>query len=329
MITRRLLLFTLIAVPALFPACSRKKSDLPHHRTVAGLVYQEDQFFRFVLLGMHDAAAARGAEFLEADSDGKPDREIQLINTYVTRGVDAIVISPLSARASGAALTRAREKGITIVTYNTTVEGNLTAAFVESDQVDLGKETGRAAREYIRRRLGGKARIALLEFQSQAPEQNLMRVSGFKEEVTQLPGVVIVAEQDAWLAEQAVRRAGDILTAHPDLDILWGANEGATVGSVMAVRNAGRGSRVAVFGTDAGEQIAEFLLADDGILQAVTAQQPFEIGSRAVTSALDLLDGKTVPPRQSLAGVLLSRTEPEGVRAFARRLHELTGQGPR
>lgn len=319
----RLMLFTLLAACAVFPSCSRR-GDAPAHRTIAGLVYQEDQFFRFVLLGMHDAAAKRGAELLEADSDGKPDREIQLINTYAARGVDAIVISPLSARASGAALARAREKGITIVTYNTTVEGNFAAAFVESDQKDLGRQTGRAACEYIERHLGGKARVALLEFQSQAPEQNMARVTGFKEEITRLPGVVIVAEQDAWLTEQAVRRAGDILTAHPDLDILWGANEGATVGSVMAVRNAGRAGRVCVFGTDSGEQIAEFLLDRDGILQAVTAQQPFEIGSRAVASALDVLDGKVVPPRQSLAGVLLARADTAGVRAFGMRLHELS-----
>jgi len=81
---------------------------------------------------------------------------------------------------------------------------------------------------------------------------------------------------------------------------------------------------VAVFGTDAGEQIAGFLLDDDGILQAVTAQQPFEIGARAVASALDVLDGKTVPPTQSLAGVLLSRADTAGVRAFARRLKEIS-----
>jgi len=179
----RLLPVLLVAACAAFSSCSRG-GDAPRHRTIAGLVYQEDQFFRFVLLGMHDAASRRGAELLEADSDGKPDREIQLINTYIARGVDAIVISPLSGRASGAALSRAREKGITIVTYNTTVEGNIPAAYVESDQKDLGRQTGRAAREYIERRLGGKARVAILEFQSQAPEQNMMRVSGFKEEIT-------------------------------------------------------------------------------------------------------------------------------------------------
>jgi len=304
------------------PGCSRKPGP-SGHRKIAGIVFQEDQFFRLVLFGMRDAASRNGADLLEANSAGKPDKEIQLINTYIASGVDAIVVSPLSATASVIALRRARAKGITIVTYNTNVEGDIAAAYLESDQAGLGRATGAAAREYIEKHLGGKANVALLAFQSQAPEQSTMRVNGFREEITKLPGVKVVAEQDAWLAEQAVRKGGDLLTAHPDLDILWGANEGATVGAVMAVKNAGKAGHVAVFGTDTGEQIAGFLLSEDGILQAVTGQQPFEIGSLAVESALSVLKGEHVPPKQSLPGVLLSRTDPDGVKRFEARLKEL------
>ena len=300
-----------------------KKPDGPGRRKIAGIIFQEDQFFRLVLFGMRDAASKNGAELLEANSEGKPDKEIQLINTYIAGGVDAIVVSPLSARASVIALGRARAKGITIITYNTNVEGEISSSYIESDQTALGRSTGAAAREYVEKRLGGRANVAILAFQSQAPEQSTMRVSGFREEITKLPGVKIVAEQDAWLAEQAVRKGGDMLTAHPEIDILWGANEGATVGEVMAVKNAGRGGRVAVFGTDTGEQIAGFLLDADGILQAVTGQQPYEIGSRAVESALSVLKGENVASKQSLPGVLLSRADPEGVKRFASRLKEL------
>jgi ABC-type sugar transport system substrate-binding protein len=120
-----------------------------------------------------------------------------------------------------------------------------------------------------------------------------------------------------------VKKGGDIITAHPDLDILWGANEGATVGEVMAVKNAGRGGRIAVFGTDSGEQVAGFLLSDDGILQAVTGQQPYDIGFRAVESAVHVLNGEHVEARQSLPGVLLSRSDPEGVKKFAAGLKEM------
>ena len=74
---------------------------------IAGIVFQEDQFFRLIQFGMQDAADRAGVELLLANSANKPDKEIQLVNTYIARGVDAIVISPLSAKASATALERA------------------------------------------------------------------------------------------------------------------------------------------------------------------------------------------------------------------------------
>ncbi|MHC4202678.1 MAG: substrate-binding domain-containing protein, partial [Planctomycetota bacterium] len=281
-----------LAATAVLTGCDRKGTGGAARPRIAGIVFQQDQFFRLIQFGMRDAAKKGGAELLEGNSANKPDKEIRLVNTYVERGVDAIVISPLSATASVVGLKRAKEKGIEIVTYNSTVEGDLPAAYIESDQHDLGAQTGRAAVKYINEKLGGKAKVAILAFRSQVSEQSDARSGGFKSEVTKLPGVEIVAEQDAWIADRAVTKAGYILTANPDLDIIWSANEGGTVGSVLAVKNEGRAGKVAVFGTDTSEQLARFLLSKDNILQAITGQKPFEIGSRAVETALDVLAGR-------------------------------------
>jgi sugar transport system substrate-binding protein len=303
--------------------CSTKQK-VQSKKRIAGIVFQEDQFFRLVLFGMRDAATKNGVELLEANSAGKPDKEVELINTYIANSVDAIVISPLSAKASVAALARAHEKGITIVTYNTPVEGDLAASFVESDQVDLGASTGRAARAFIEHALKGKAKIAIISGKSQIPEQAMMRISGFRDEVLKLPGVSIVSEQDAWLAEQATKKVGDILTANPDVDIVWAANEGGTVGAVMAVRNAGKAGKVFVFGTDISDQLSNFLLDDDRVLQAITGQQPFEIGSMAAEAAVKVLKGQPVGKKTSLPGVLLTREKPDEIRKFKQHLKELT-----
>jgi ABC-type sugar transport system substrate-binding protein len=320
---QRLITVSFILAALLCLAGCNKPKDQTKKR-IAGIVFQEDQFFRLVLFGMRDAATKNGVELLEANSAGKPDKEVELINTYIANSVDAIVISPLSAKASVAALTRAHDKGITIVTYNTPVEGDIAASFVESDQVDLGASTGRAARAYIERTLKGKAKIAIISGKSQIPEQAIMRINGFRDEVLKLPGVSIVSEQDAWLAEQATRKVGDILTANPDVDIVWAANEGGTVGAVMAVRNAGKAGKVSVFGTDISEQLSNFLLDDDGVLRAITGQQPFEIGSMAVEAAVKVLKGQTVEKKTSLPGVLLTREKPDEIRKFKQRLKELT-----
>src|SRR5207247_607528 len=134
--------------------------------------------------------------------------------------------------------------------------------------------TGRAAREFIEARLGGKARVALIGFSSQLPEQGGARQKGFKQEIAGMPGVTIVAEQDAWNAPEAATTVSEILTKKPN--VIWAANEGGTVGAVTAVRSAGKAGQVVVFGTDISAQLIDFLLDDDGVLQAVTAQKPFE-----------------------------------------------------
>lgn len=294
---------------------------------IAGIVFQEDQFFRLIQFGMQDAADRAGVELLLGNSANKPDKEIQLVNTYIARGVDAIVISPLSATASATALERAKDKGIAVVTYNTTVERDIPVSYVESDQADLGRQTGLVAKRYIEEKLGGKAKIATLAFKSQLAEQSDARRNGFVDVVSQLPGVEFVAEQDAWLPEMAIKKAGDILTANPDVDIIWSANEGGTVGSVMAVKNAGKQGEVVVFGTDASEQLVEFALSDDRILQAITTQTPFELGVKSVELAVAALRGQQVEDRVVMNGVLVARDNPEGVRAFGKRMKELIALG--
>lgn len=304
-----------------------KEQDEEKPLKIAGIVFQEDQFFRLIQFGMQHAADEADAELLLANSASKPDKEIQLVNTYITRKVDAIVISPLSATASVTALKRARDKGIKVVTYNSTVEGDVPLAYIESDQRDLGGKSGREARRYIEEKLGGKAKVAILAFKSQLPETSNARSGGFIDEVKKLPGVEIVAEQDAWLPEMAIKKVGDILTANPGINIIWAANEGGTVGAVMAVKNSGKGGQVAVFGTDTSEQLVDFLLSDDDILQAITGQQPFAIGARAVETAIAALKGESVEKKVSMEGVLLARSDRKKIHAFRAELEKLIEQG--
>src|ERR1700681_2429599 len=76
-------------------------------KVIAGIVFQQDQFFRAFQLGMEAAAAKAGAELLQANSESKPDKEQSLISTYISRGVGAIIISPIGEAASAPALGRA------------------------------------------------------------------------------------------------------------------------------------------------------------------------------------------------------------------------------
>ncbi|OQY31043.1 MAG: hypothetical protein B6241_14905 [Spirochaetaceae bacterium 4572_59] len=290
--------------------------------TIAGIVFQDDQFFNVIQQGMQAAADDLGVDLFLANSNNKPEKEMALVNTYITRGVDAIVISPLSETVSVTALKRADEKGISIITYNSPLSADFPASYINSSQSELGASSGKQAREYIESELGGKAKVATLAFKSQLPEISDMRVNGFLNEITDLPGVEVVSQQDAWLAEMAVAKAGDIMTANPDLDIIYAANDGGTVGAVMAVKNSGK--KMVVFGIDASEQLATFLKDGDNILQATTGQQPYQIGYQTVEFAVKAIKGEPVEPTVIVPGLLLSRENPEGIEDFLKMQKEFT-----
>lgn len=294
---------------------------------VAGIVFQADQFFQIIQLGMEAAADEYGADLLLGNSDNSPQKEIELVNTYLTGGVDAIAISPLSETASVQALQEAHEEGVEIVTYNSPLGADFPVSYINSSQYELGSSTGEAAAEYVSGMSGDSVNVAVLAFDSQLPEISDQRVSGFLDALGESgKNVNIVSRQDGYLAEMALQTSTDIMTANDELDLIFAANEGGTVGAVQAVRNAGRAGETVVFGTDATQQLTQFLLADDGILQAVTGQQPFEIGFQAVENAILASRGESVEAEVIVPGVLLTRGRADEVRDFQEELESIMQQ---
>jgi ABC-type sugar transport system substrate-binding protein len=287
---------------------------------VGAILMQQDQFFRMNEQGMQAAADALGADLKVQNAGGALDKEATILDTFLAQKVDAVVVSPLGSQASIPALQRAHERGVKVVTYNNGIAADFPVANIQSDQESLGATSGQAARAYIETRLGGKAKVALIGFASQLPEQGGARQRGFKKALEGMAGVTIVAEQDAWNAPEAATTVAALLTKHPD--IVWAANEGGTVGAVTAVKSAGLAGKVAVFGTDISAQLVDLLLAEDGILQAVTAQKPVDMGRSAVESAVRAVRGEPVEKSVVLPGLLFGRERPDELRAFKESLEQ-------
>jgi simple sugar transport system substrate-binding protein/ribose transport system substrate-binding protein len=82
-----------------------------------------------------------------------------------------------------------------------------------------------------------------------------------------------------------------MLTAHPEINVIFACNDGSTIGAAMAVKQAGLQGKVFVFGYDGGDQQTSMMLSGDNILLGVVAQDPYTQGYKAVESlALTLLD---------------------------------------
>lgn len=317
------LILSLTLACSLIAGCNQQSAPDSGLPKIGAILLQEDQFFRLNEIGMRDAAKELGVELMVNNSFGALDKEISIIDTYMVGQVAALVVPPQNPLSSIPSLKRAFDSGIPVVTYDSYIDADFAASNIRSDQISLGGTSGTAAVAYIQEKLGGNAKIGMVEYISFSPEPGGQRVKGFKDAVTTLPGVEIVSEQDAWLAETATAVVENMLTANPEINVIWAANEGGTVGAVNGVLSKGLAGKVVVFGTDMSEQIGRFLLAEDNVLQAVTGQKPYDIGHQALTAAVKAMKGEAVEKKVVLPGMLFSRNKPEEVQAYVKVLQDL------
>ncbi|HEB32452.1 MAG TPA: sugar ABC transporter substrate-binding protein [Spirochaetes bacterium] len=230
----------------------------------------------------------------------------------ITKGVDAILITPVSFDGSVAALKKAKEAGVTIIAFNTTVNATgVVSSFLFTPGEEHGAATGKELAKYVKEKMGGKAKLGMLN--CEIYELCVERKDGFFNELEGLD-VEVVINQQGFVADESVSVAEAILQAHPEIDILWSENEGGTVGIVQAVKSLGLD--LPVFGLDMNVQLGQMLLSDDNILLGTSGQSPYELGYNTLLTALDVLDGKDVPEIKYSPVIYFGRDDREKVQEF-------------
>ena len=144
---------------------------------------------------------------------------------------------------------------------------------------------GTKAAEFIKAKITGDVNIAQVDFDDQVPEQSKARWGGFFSGLDEA-GVKYtkVATVSSHVQDDALTKVTDMLTAHPEINVIWASNDGGTIGAAMAVKQAGLAGKVFVFGYDGGDQQTSMMLSGDNILMGVVAQDPYAQGYKAVES---------------------------------------------
>ncbi len=99
--------------------------------------------------------------------------------------------------------------------------------------------------------------------------------------------------------------AENLLTAYPDLDGIFAANEPGALGALEAVKARGLAGKVKIVGFDSSPSLVEGVR--DGTIDSLVVQDPFNIGYQAVKTVADKLNGKTSPKRIPTKATLITR----------------------
>lgn len=291
--------------------------------TVAGIVFQDDQFMNMLTKGYEDAAKENNVTIMTDNTNNDSAKEVELINTYVTQGVDGIAIAPLNGESSVAALRAADESGVKVALTNVDLDNaDFIVAGYTSNDYDNCYKAGQEAAEIMKDKLGDKTvKIATIQFASQLPDISKNRIDGYLKGIED-GGVKyeVVANQDAWMQDTALETASSIMTANKDLDAIITVNDGGTIGSVTAVENAGKSDQVLVFGHDGSDQISSMILDENSPLQSVVAQDPYGMGYNAVNTLVKAIRGDdysdTKGKCEYMEGIILSKRDKNAVNSW-------------
>ena len=249
---------------------------------------QANPFFVDLREGAEEKAAELGVQLRVVDAQDDSARMLAGIEDLIAAGVDVLLINPTDSAAVIPGVLAANRAGIPVITVDRAADGGVVVSHIASDNV-LG---GRMAAELIVKASGGKAKVVELEG---IPGTTAARErgQGFNEVISQYPGIVVVARQEAGFDRaRGLTVMENILQAQPEIDFVFAHNDEMALGALVAIEAAGRANQIKVIGFDATDDAVRAVR--EGRMLATVAQQPRLMGALGVETAVKVLRGETV-----------------------------------
>lgn len=244
-------------------------------------------FWEQVRLGAQ--CAVDEAENVEMQWDGVTQEtdvtgQQNLLQNFITQGVDGLVYAATDAQVLANTTQSALDQGMTVVNIDSGTQP-------QPEQVPVfATDNVRAAEEgmdYLAEQIGEEGNIAFIPFQP-GSSTNDSRAKGFRQGLENYPNIELVAEQSSDSNyNTALQVTEDILTANPELDAIYAANEPSTLGAAAAVSQSGREDEITIVGWDATDESIQTLR--DGTIDGIVTQNPFEMGYAGVSAAIEMI----------------------------------------
>ena len=239
------------------------------------------------------------------------EQQVQVVENFVGRHVNGIVLAPLDARALVAPAEAAVNAGIPVVIIDSALKSDAPVSTVSTDNYKGGVLGARRLAEV----LGGKGRVILIRVLagSASTEQ---REAGFLDTIAkEFPAIQILSsDQHAGPTRDTAYRTSQNLLNRFGRDVtgIFAPNESSATGMLLALKDAGLAAgKIKFVGFDSGSQINAALEAGD--LQGIVVQSPFRMGYLGVKTMVASLQGHKVERVIDTGCVLVTRenmTEP-------------------
>lgn len=247
---------------------------------------QTNPFFVELRDGAQAKANELGIKLDIQDASDDASKQADQLKNAETSGAGVVIVNPTDSDAVGSAVQALNSANIPVIAVDRSSNSGEVASYVASDNVAGGKQ----AAEALAKAIGDEGEILVLQGIA-GSSASRDRGEGFREGIKAHPNIKIVAEQTAKFDRtEGLNVTTNLLQAHPNVKAIFAENDEMALGAIEAL-GAKAGKDVKVFGFDGTED--GIAAIEKGTMNGTIAQQPEELGAKAVEQASALLKGES------------------------------------
>lgn len=242
----------------------------------------------------------------------------KLVDDVISDAPDAVAFAPLDSAASVGQIKRMQEAGLTVVTYNVQPTEAI-APRVFANDYDGPAIVGCNTAAYYKARFGDKpAVIGIVDYPILPQVQD--RKNGFlKGFLSVIPTATVAQAVDGGATiDKANPAAGDMLQAHPDINVIFGINNDSSLGALAALRAAGLYSADwgVMSSVDGSAPIMAELGNPDSPLKAESGYPPYDFSLATLNLLAAAVEGKADANTQVVVGYPAIQPTAEGIKTW-------------
>jgi len=246
-----------------------------------------DPYFISCKKGAEEAAKELGAELLwDGPTDLDPAKQNEVVEAWITRGVDVIAVSVENKEGISTVLRKAREKGIKVITWDADAEKDA-RDFLINQATPQG--IGETLTDEAARIMGGKGEFAIVTASLSAANQNewIKYIEARLKE--KYPDMKLVATKPSdGDRDRAFSETQNILKVYPNVKLVMGIAAPAVPGIAEAVKQSGR-KDVKVTGLSLPNMCKPYI--KEGIVDSIVLWNTVDLGYLTVYASNALASG--------------------------------------
>lgn len=263
------------------------------------------EWYQNVIKGAEDTAKEQGFGFEWSDANVDLSKQITQAENMLTRGVDVLMLSPVDPAGLSSVMSQAAEAEVPVLTESNSVDGAETAVGIKN--LEAAKMLGEWAGEHITKTMKTKAKVLIVGLPTQVDTRD--RVAGFKQglEASGADFEIVQEINGGGLKDQALDVAADAITAHPDINMIFGINDDSALGGTQAYQEAGLDpSKLTTLGFGVEGRAGKSALTSGGPYKAGLGMFPEYVGRTMVEQAKAVNDGEDIPERTVTPATVLT-----------------------